>query len=569
MLKNMVSSEVDCSRRCVMCLVLGKLVYGHRSGADNLVSMGDGGFTSVEGPALPNGAGTTSHRRERVAVDPDHADKPRLPATSEIRAIRTGDDLRPGVADMSSVQPNILLLQLEFPTWATARPWTNFAVQEGLEAAGAQCSTVPVIAEVSCASPRSWVYHARQLLAGRTFDQVWVWLVHAPLDPSTLEWIAGLAPVRVGIIMESLRYAPNDDAWAPHLQERQRHVEEQIGYMTHVLTFDQRDAEDLNLRRVAKALWWPPMVCERFITAPSIDPSHPQAVFHGTPYGPRQRWIGNPLLRDRLAYHQSGPPTQYQRLFDQLQQQAGTCIGQGGVNEALIRHYVQTWRTIRLGEFQEWMAGLAQWPAIVNLPTLAKFYGGRVFEGMAAGRPVISWKIDERPKNLALFEDGRDILLFPPDDPHALSRHIDRLRHDPSLAHSIAANAHHKLRAFHTAERRLCETLSWIGTGIEPSYGLASAPPQQNVSATAMPMRDGTASRGSSSSRHINVPLLKRGRMGNGRHSTWMSKPRSSYSRWATTYLSLARRLLLRNSPADSYWRSSVMSVRSARPPRK
>ncbi len=413
---------------------------------------------------------------------------------------------------MSSVQPNILLLQLEFPTWATARPWTysaNFAVQEGLEAAGAQCSTIPVIAEVSCASPSSWVYHARRQLAGRTFDQVWVWLVHAPLDPSTLEWIAGLAPVRVGIIMESLRYAPDDYAWAPHLQERQRHVEEQIGYMTHVLTFDEQDAEDLNARRVAKALWWPPMVCERFIATPSMDPSHHQAVFHGTPYGPRQRWIGNPVLRDRLVYHQSGPPTQYQRLFDQLQQQAGVCIGQGGVNEALIRHYVQTWRTIRLGEFQEWMAGLAQWPAIVNLPTLAKFYGGRVFEGMAAGRPVISWKIDERPKNLALFEDGRDILLFPPDDPHALSRHIDRLRHDPSLAHSIAASAQHKLRAFHTAERRLRETLSWIGTGIEPSYGLASAPPQQGLSVTAMPMRDGTASRGLSLEQTHHHPLVE------------------------------------------------------------
>lgn len=74
----------------VMRLVLGKLVYGHRSGADNLVSMGDGGFTSVEGPALPNGAGTTSgspvasvlpliHISPRQAAPAGHFGDPRNP----------------------------------------------------------------------------------------------------------------------------------------------------------------------------------------------------------------------------------------------------------------------------------------------------------------------------------------------------------------------------------------------------------------------------------------------------------------------------------------------------------
>ena len=41
---------------------------------------------------------------------------------------------------MTTIRPDILLLQLEFPTWAAARPWTysaNFAVREGLSANGA------------------------------------------------------------------------------------------------------------------------------------------------------------------------------------------------------------------------------------------------------------------------------------------------------------------------------------------------------------------------------------------------------------------------------------------------
>ncbi len=380
---------------------------------------------------------------------------------------------------MSSVRPNILLLQLEFPTWATARPWTysaNFAIQEGLEAAGAQCITIPVIAEISCISPSSWVYHARQLFAGRTFDQVWVWLVHAPLDPSTLEWIANLAPVRVGIVMESLRYAPDDYVWAPHLRQRQALVEGQVHFMTHVLTFDERDAEDLNERGLAKALWWPSMVPERVIVTPSTQPLHRSAVFQGTPYGPRERWVNDPVLRDRLTYQKAGPPTQYHRFFDELQQRGAARLRQGNVDETAMQQYVRTLHKVRLGEFQEWMASLSQWPAIVNLPSLAKFYGGRVFEGMAAGRPVISSRIKDHPRNFALFEDEKEVLLFPMDDPDALAHQIRRVQEDPSLAQQLAANAREKLRRYHTAEQRLKDTLAWIETGVEPSYGLTVLP---------------------------------------------------------------------------------------------
>ncbi len=371
--------------------------------------------------------------------------------------------------------PTALLIQLEFPTWATARPWTysaNFAVQEGLTAAGVQCVTVPVMAETPCSSPDSWVFHARRFLENRTFDQVWVWLVHTPLDAKTLEWIAGLAPVRVGILMESLRYDDQDYSWAPHLRHRQSHVEQQTRYMTHVLAPDERDADELNARRVAKALWWPPMVPERFITASPTPPTERCAVFHGTPYGPRQSWVTNSMLSERLVYQKAGPPTRYHQLFDQLQQQASLCLRQDLVIESTMHQYVRTLQNIRLGEFREWMAALPQWPAVVNLPSFAKFYGGRVLEAMAAGRPVISWKIPSHPRNLALFEEEKDILLFPADDPDALARQIDRLRRDPVFAQTLATNAQQKLRTCHTAERRLRDTLHWIETGVEPSYGL-------------------------------------------------------------------------------------------------
>ncbi|MCE3223970.1 MAG: protein of unknown function, putative Glycosyl transferase [Nitrospira sp.] len=393
------------------------------------------------------------------------------------------------VAHAPRTNQRALLIQLDFQTWTTARPWTYsaaFGVQEGLTANEIECVTVPAIAENPCSSPDSWVYHAKKLLAGRRFDQVWLWLIHTPLDQATLEWVSELAPVRVGVLMESLRYDAEDYVWAPQLKLRQEQLEAQLPYLTHILAPDEQDVADLNASGLANALWWPPMVPERFIVTPSGSPTQPQAVFHGTPYGRRQHWASNPSLKNRLhCAKATQPPTKNQQLFDQLQQTATRYLREGHpVTEAAILEYVQALQQIRLAEFTEWMAQLPQWPAIVNLPSLAKFYGGRVIEGMAAGRPVISWNIPEHPHNLGLFEPGQDILLFDQKDPTALAHHIDRVLHDRAFAQVLAQQAQRKITRYHTAERRLQGTLEWIRTGQLPDYGLSS---QQRTAGATIP----------------------------------------------------------------------------------
>ena len=380
----------------------------------------------------------------------------------------------------------VLLIQLDFQSWATARPWSYsaaFGVQEGLSANGVECVTVPAIAENPCSSPDSWVYHAKKALAGQCFDQVWVWLVHTPLDTATLEWVASLAPIRVGVLMESLRYDDQDYAWAPQLKSRHGRLDAQLPYFTHVLAPDERDAADLSARSSVKALWWPPMVPERYITAPQGEPSQRQAVFHGTPYGRRQGWVNHAALQQRLTFAKPAhPPSRNQVLFDRVQQTAAQYLREGRTVTAVdMADYVRSLKKVRLGEFNEWMAQLPQWPAIVNLPSLAKFYGGRVFESMAAGRPVISWNIPDRPNNLGLFQEGREILLFNPDDPGKLAREIDRLLQDRSFADSVAQNAQDRLRRFHTAERRLQQTLQWLECGTVPDYGLTGSRLSQEI----------------------------------------------------------------------------------------
>lgn len=372
----------------------------------------------------------------------------------------------------------VLLLQLEFPTWKTARPWTygaSFAISDGLRANGVDCVTVPIMPDGTVPSPASWLHHARRFLEGQRFDQVWTWLVHASLDPQVLDWITTLAPVRVGFFMESLRYEEEDYRWAPELRSRHAEFQRQLQFLTHALLVDERDVEELTARSRIPALWCPGLVPRRFITAPAQPPRHDRAVFHGSVYGARGHWIDHPVLRHRMVFEKaSAHDTPTQQRFDQLHATAQHRLLQGRpVSSADLDRYVREWHHIRASEFREWLDGLADWPAIVNLPGLTRCFGGRVYEAMAVGRPVISWRIPHRPRVNGLFSDGEDILLFSPDDPDSLARQIDRILTNPAVGESIGVRGQQMLLRHHTAEQRASQILRWLEQGLEPDYGVS------------------------------------------------------------------------------------------------
>jgi glycosyltransferase involved in cell wall biosynthesis/SAM-dependent methyltransferase/Flp pilus assembly protein TadD len=375
-------------------------------------------------------------------------------------------------------KPQALLIQLEFPTWQMARPWTYsacFAIREGLEANGIECHTIPAIPSSPSSVALDWLRHAERLCKGKRFDQVWVWLVHYEYDQRFLEWIASLAPVRVGFVMESLTYSEEEHRFSPITRQRKAVVDRQLPYLTHALLADEIDAHAVSATGNVKPLWCPAFVPERFIVQNETPAFRNVAVFHGTTYGHRKSWLENPALRGRLVLSPS-KPTEAQRLFDQLHLVAAQALKDRGADvESLLPQYVSELQRIRLAEFTQWMDGLAQWACIVNLPGFSKSYGGRVYEAMAAGRPVISWDIPNRSRNRALFEEGKEILLFPPDDPAFLARHISRVLDDPDFAAQLARNAHRKMATHHSAEIRIRQIQQWLESGIEPSFGADNA----------------------------------------------------------------------------------------------
>lgn len=93
--------------------------------------------------------------------------------------------------------------------------------------------------------------------------------------------------------------------------------------------------------------------------------------------------------------------------------------------------------------------------AVVNLPSFFKGYAGRVIEGMAAGCPVISWRIPDRPQTEALFKDNEEILLYNKEEPEDLARQIRHIQTETGLASRLNANSRQKIMHNHTIERRI------------------------------------------------------------------------------------------------------------------
>lgn len=361
----------------------------------------------------------------------------------------------------------MLLLLLEFSTWKAAKHWAYTAqlgLEEGLQANGVEY--------LSLATP--CFGRAREICSGQKFDQVWVEIVHNDNPRGEwFDWVASLAPIRIGMIAESLNYDSEDYLINPVFATRKARVKERFKYLTHVLVSDEKDADEINAEGEVHAFWWPQAVPRRFVFSRPSVPKVKTASFCGAVYGNRGKWLNHVRLQQLLTYQQSPEArTVLPLLFDQINRNVQRYMrrrwlpGCGGIN----RFYLNLLRQVRRRCFSLWLEGLCSASAVVNLPHLVKAYPGRVVEGMAAGRPVISWEIPDRPRNKALFQDAKEIFLYSKDDPGQLAELIARLLRDSTLATTTAENARKRVLAFHTMEVRVRQILDWIETDVEPVY---------------------------------------------------------------------------------------------------
>lgn len=370
---------------------------------------------------------------------------------------------------IANPEMNVLLIQLEFPTWSRARAWTysaQLAFEEGLEANGVKFVTMLALHGLSPQEQESWVNQVREVCTSTRFDQVWIELVHLNLDDDFLMWLSSVVPVRVAFIGESLEYAPEVYAVAPLLKDRRRVVEKRLRFMTHALVCDERDEERLNANGPVKAMWWQTSVPRRFVCDNPKLPEINRATFFGALYGERKEWLNMDILKDILVRTGSAIDTSpYPRLFDEIQAIILFLLKRGIHHTQLRDDYLTILRRIRREIFALILDDYRTGCAVVNLPHFVQAYSGRVGEAMAAGRPVITWEIPDRPRTKALFEEDKEILIFPKDKPEALASHIRSIQSDPEFGHSIAVHARDKVLRCFTTEKLVERILEWIRNG--------------------------------------------------------------------------------------------------------
>ena len=101
----------------------------------------------------------------------------------------------------------ILNLPLELTNLAASKRYgysMSIGLDDAFQAAQADVLTVPALSVWPPDHPPTrWLAHLKEIIGSRSFDQVWVEMQYSNLSPDLLDFLANLAPVRVGLMTES------------------------------------------------------------------------------------------------------------------------------------------------------------------------------------------------------------------------------------------------------------------------------------------------------------------------------------------------------------------------------
>ncbi len=373
-------------------------------------------------------------------------------------------DIDPHILNAAQSQAmKILLITKEFKHWHVAKNWcygNSFALEDGILENGHECLVVV----------DTWLENLSAYLAKSTFDQIWIEIVHSSIPAEFLEAIPSMTPVRVAMLPESIYYSQKEYDEYPPLKERHGIIFDRLKYMTHALAVDEKDAQIIQDTYKIPSLPWLTSVPRSFIPKRDQAPTEP-AFFGGSIYGERDAWLKHPALVPFIRTMKSserGTPIPFCfNLLHRLSSRQTRYHLFDGIHFYGV--YIRILRMLRRKAFSRWIKSIQEAHIIVNLPSMVKSYPGRIFEAIAAGRPVVTWIIPDRPFINSIFCDGREIIMSSSQED--LARKIQYLLDNPGVCKNISSNARDKLMRYHTADRRVKDILSWIKTGVAPSYG--------------------------------------------------------------------------------------------------
>ena len=368
----------------------------------------------------------------------------------------------------SGVRPRTLLIPCE-SAGGIAAAVTTFALEEALAARSESCTTLPSFEEIPPHAPHAWPYHAPRVLGEARFDHAWIWLGRTPFDESFLGWLASVAPVRIGVLMQPLDYPADVYRRSPHLLAHRSAIQEQLRHLTHVLVCDEVDAVSSSVRLGVPAMWLPAMAGACTATAAAAE-THGQraAVLVDDASGAASPAMSPPIAGGLGRLDFAAHTGSLNARFAALQREQLTLLAAGPATSASLERYVASRRSIRAALADQRSRAFGQAGIAVTLAPDVNAYPGAVLECMAAGVPVVCRDIPYRPRNRALFVPERHIRLFGISDQASLARHLRDLGHDRALAQSQADAALALVQREHTAGRRVDQLFEWLATGRVP-----------------------------------------------------------------------------------------------------
>lgn len=389
---------------------------------------------------------------------------------------------------------NVLLITTEADEWQpdhAGRYLAGMGLEEGLAANGQTFQTVVALRDQAPGNSGSWLSHLKTICTGKQFDQVWVEVANTQLDDSILAFIGALAPVRLAMIGEFLQFGEPIFRIDPGIKTRQRQVDKRLRAMTHVLASDERDVLWLNQNKKLKALWWVPAIPKRLMQATNQPAHGSRAIASGID----EKWSQLPELAGLLQpYQPAADMAQIAELFDQTNGQVLDAMHSSrSFSDSLFELHSDTLRQLHRVGIESRLAALAQGPTVVVPPVFGQAYLGSILEGMTAGRAVIAAELADHPAIRSLFQDGKEILYFAPDQTEQLAERLRQLSADPDLASHIAANARDTILLHHTSEHRVAQVMAWIANGTLPVYAESAAGESTSASGACFSLSNHTS----------------------------------------------------------------------------
>jgi hypothetical protein len=375
----------------------------------------------------------------------------------------------------------ILNLPLELTNLAASKRYgysMSIGLDDAFQAAQADVLTVPALSVWPPDHPPTrWLAHLKEIIGSRSFDQVWIEMQYSNLSPDLLDFLANLAPVRVGLMTESrVLYRGEYDQLFSDLPAV---FLRRLPYLTHVLFPDEQDVDSLAEYPGVRAVFLPVFVNRQFVVESPPPPAHDRATFLGRLLHDRKTLLEHPALANMVEFVDAiGEEEDYRlRHFDAISRFFSASTDSVPRDQTRLDFLVgglaaqvEALRSQKTYSHQLMMRAVQQGIANLNLRSFSALFSSRVVETMAAGQCVISYAVPDRPRTNALFEDGQEILLFDDQRPESLADKIQFLRSHPAERAALIRNSQAKVRAFHTTEKRIEQLLHWIETGDEPRY---------------------------------------------------------------------------------------------------